>query len=87
MNTTVTEEMTNCAIEWFVRLRAEDVTNKERESFVNWLQAASEHQQAFTDILKMWEGLSVVKQWGFEELRPFPQIWNSIQKAEVGVAS
>ncbi len=58
---TVSEEIADTAIEWFVRLRAENVTDKECELFVGWLNAAKEHQRAFTDVLIMWDGLSVVE--------------------------
>ena len=84
MNTSkVTREITDSAIEWFVRLRAEDVTDTEHESIFDWLHASPEHQQAFVNVLEMWEGVSVVKQMDFDELRSFPQILAFKRKAEV----
>lgn len=72
----VTEESINLAIEWFARLQASDVTDKERELFFNWLQQAEQHQQAFVEVLTLWEGMSVIKMMDFEELVPFPQLWD-----------
>ncbi len=78
----VTDELADRAIEWFVRLRAEDVTEMERGTFFEWLREAREHQQAFIEILRLWEDMSVVKEMDFDELRPFPQIWELKRKAE-----
>ncbi len=86
-NSQLTEETTDAAIAWFVRLRATDVTDLERALFFSWLREAREHQQAFVEILKMWQGLSVVKQMDFEELRQFPQIWEFKRKAELSAVS
>ena len=83
----VTEETTDTAIVWFARLQASDVTDRERESFFNWLQQAQEHQQAFVDVLTLWEGMSVVKMMDFEELRPFPQLWDYKQEATLSAVS
>ena len=84
MNTsTVAKEINDSAIGLFVRLRAMDVTDTERKRFFDWLSAAREHQQAFVDILKMWEGLSIVKQMNFEELSPFPLLREFRREAEL----
>ena len=83
----VTDEQADTAIEWFVRLRAEDVTEVERNIFFEWLREARIHQQAFVEILHLWEDMSVVKEMDFDELRPFPQIWELKQKVEAGAAS
>ena len=71
----VTEAVSDRAIEWFVRLRGEDVTEDERGEFIQWLREARVHQQAFVETLRMWEDLSVIKEMNFSGLRPFPQIW------------
>ncbi len=71
----VSEEVSDQAIEWFVRLRAEDVTISERDAFSNWLRASRTNQYAFVDILKLWRDLSVVKKMDFEELRHYPVLW------------
>jgi transmembrane sensor len=83
----VTDELADRAIEWFVRLRAEDITEAERGTFFEWLREARVHQQAFVEILRLWEDLSVVRQMDFEELRPFPQIWELKRKVEAAAAS
>ncbi len=83
-NSPVTDAMADRAIEWFVRLRAEDVTETERGTFFEWLREAREHQQAFVEILRLWEDMSVVREMDFDELRPFPQIWEL--KREAGLS-
>ena len=79
----VTDALADRAIEWFVRLRAEDVTETERRTFFEWLREAREHQQAFMEIIRLWEDMSVVKGMDFDELRSFPQIWELKRKASL----
>ena len=78
----VTDAQADRAIEWFVRLRAEDVTETERGTFFEWLRQDREHQQAFVEILRLWEDMSVVREMDFDELRPFPQIWELKREVE-----
>ena len=73
-NTAATEEISDQAIEWFVRLRAEDVREIERESFLNWLRLSRTHQSAFVEILNLWRDMAVVKCLDFEELKQFPDL-------------
>ena len=81
-----TEELADRAIEWFVRLRAEDVSEGERNQFFQWLQASRENQQAFVETLQFWDDLSVVKEMNFEGLLPAPQIWEIKRKLEACAA-
>ena len=81
----VPDDIADVAIEWFVRLRAPYVTETERGDFFLWLREARVHQQAFVGILRLWEGLAVVKQMNFDELSPFPQIWEFKQEVEAKV--
>ena len=74
------------SIGWFVRLRAEDVTQEERDLFFGWLRAAREHQQAFVETLQLWESVAVVKQMNFDELKPFPQVWEYKKRLETSIA-
>ncbi len=86
-NQSITDQAADAAIEWFVRLRAEDVTEAERGKFIAWLREAREHQQAFVETLQQWDDLAIVKRMRFEELRPFPQIWDFKKKLEAGASS
>ncbi len=81
---TVSEALSDRAIEWFVRLRANDVTDTERSTFFAWLREARENQQAFVETMQLWEDLSVVQEMDFDELRPFPQMWELKRKIEAG---
>ena len=85
--TTVSDAVADRAIEWFVRLRAEDVTDLERKDFFAWLKTSRENQRGFVEALQLWEDVAVVKQMRFEELKPFPQIWDFKKKAEASLAS
>ena len=81
----VTDETADCAIEWFVRLRADDVSTNDRVLFVSWLRSERLHQRAFIEILNLWDDLIVVNMLDFEELQPFPILWKErdIAKARV----
>lgn len=78
----VTDEMANAAIEWFARLRADDVSDGDRERFVAWLRDHRLHQVAFIEILRLWEDLAVVSTLDFEELQPFPMLWNEKERVK-----
>lgn len=82
----VTDEMADTAITWFARLRADDVSARDRSDFLEWLRSHRLHQYAFIEIVNLWEDLSVVKVLEYEELRPFPQLWQMKQefKAQAG---
>ena len=43
------------AIEWLARLRADDVTPQETADFAIWLAASSAHQQAFDEAAEIWQ--------------------------------
>ncbi|MBL4680482.1 MAG: DUF4880 domain-containing protein [Pseudomonadales bacterium] len=55
------------AIRWFVRLRAEDKTEIEHDQFLDWLFESQTNQQAFTEILSLWNSLEVVKRLRFNK--------------------
>jgi transmembrane sensor len=46
------------AIAWFNRLRADRVSDEDREAFAAWLQADTAHAAAFQEIEQLWRGLS-----------------------------
>ncbi|MBT4160175.1 MAG: FecR/PupR family sigma factor regulator [Gammaproteobacteria bacterium] len=77
----VTDAMADRAIEWFARLRADDVGEADRYNFVEWLREDRSHQVAFIEILNLWEDLAVVKTLDFEEVRPFVTLWDEKEKA------
>jgi len=43
------------AVEWFIRLRSENVTLKEKWAFNQWLEEDTKHSDAFYEICVMWE--------------------------------
>ena len=79
---TVSEASSDAAIEWFVRLRADDVTDLERSRFFQWLRVKREHQQAFIETLRLWEDLSIIREMDYDELRSVPVVWDFKEKLE-----
>ncbi|MCB1646916.1 MAG: FecR/PupR family sigma factor regulator [Pseudomonadales bacterium] len=79
----MSDEIADQAITWFVRLRADNVTAAERQDFFSWLAADLHHQAGFLEIMQLWDDLSVVADMNFEELRPFPVIYEFKRKAQV----
>lgn len=76
----VTDEMADSAIAWFARLRADNVSSDDRSRFLEWLRSHRLHQHAFIEIVNLWEDLSVVKVLEWDELRPYPQLWELKQE-------
>lgn len=42
------------AVAWFVRLRADNVSGKEKASFLRWLNQSDAHRETFDEISKLW---------------------------------
>ncbi|MFT7685573.1 MAG: ferric-dicitrate binding protein FerR (iron transport regulator) [Candidatus Azotimanducaceae bacterium] len=76
----ISEEIANKAVVWFVRLRAQDARASERNTFFNCLKEDSLHQHAFVEIVKIWEGLSVINRIDGAEC--FPRIREYIQNSK-----
>jgi ferric-dicitrate binding protein FerR (iron transport regulator) len=47
------------ATEWFARLRAHDLTDRDRIRFVEWF-ASTTNRAAFDEVLSLWERLRCV---------------------------
>ena len=77
----VTDMMADEAITWFARLRADDVSEADRNGFVVWLRDHRLHQHAFIEILNLWEDLSVVKSLEFDGLQSFSMLWKEKERA------
>ncbi len=54
-----TQEQTNEATEWFARLRAHDVSERDRVRFVEWF-ADARNRTAFDEVLSLWARLQCV---------------------------
>lgn len=61
-------DVISTAIQWFVRLRAEDKTEVEHDHFFDWLFESKINQQAFDEILRLWDSLESVKGMQFDAL-------------------
>ena len=79
----VSDDVADEAITWFARLRAEDVSERDRARFYAWLREGADRQQAFVEIVNLWEGLSVLRELELEELRPFPLVADFKRRAEL----
>ncbi len=75
-HSTPNDELADQAIDWFARLRADDVSKADRRAFFSWLATGQDAQNAFVEILKLWDNLSVVGQMSFEELADFPALYH-----------
>ncbi|MEP5765762.1 MAG: FecR family protein [Halieaceae bacterium] len=53
--------MQNQALAWIARLRADSVSEQDRQEFALWLAARPEHRAAMDAMLELWEDLAVVK--------------------------
>ena len=82
----VSDDVTEKAIAWFVRLRAEDTTQSECKDFLLWLETHQSHHQEFIQILKCWEDSSIVREMDFAELKAFP-LERLFDDAELSAAS
>jgi len=80
------DQMAESAITWFVRLRAEDVSESERDGFVAWLRDDRRHQIAFIEIMRLWEDLATVRSLDFDEVQPFTLLWHEKEKAKSRLA-
>lgn len=59
--TNYTEQQLKRALEWFVRLQADDSTAQESYAFERWLALKPAHQAAFAEAKRLWEQLDAVK--------------------------
>lgn len=49
------------AVAWFIRLRADNVSQEEKEAFMQWLSLTDEHLRAFNEICDMWGDADLLK--------------------------
>ena len=50
------QDQSDEATEWFARLRAHDVTDRDRVQFVKWFEQP-ENRVAFNEVLSLWDRL------------------------------
>ena len=57
------------AIRWFVRLRAANATDADRQTHAEWLAADVEHELAYGRIEQLWDDVGELEFWARTELR------------------
>ena len=62
----MTEQVTNDklldeATEWFVVMRADDISVQRSSDFVRWISQSPAHQAAYAEIGGLWDGLSILE--------------------------
>jgi transmembrane sensor len=57
MNSKVTKLISRQASEWFVLMRSETVTERERSAFLHWYNECAEHKEAFRSYELIWREL------------------------------
>jgi transmembrane sensor len=53
--TSFTEQVLDQASAWIVRLRSDQVTEQDQQDFALWLAESTQHQQAFDEMMVLWE--------------------------------
>ncbi|EIC30422.1 FecR family protein [Methylomicrobium album] len=54
MESELNDNIDEQAVAWFIRLRADNVSNEDRKSFDRWLEQAADHRRAFDEVCAMW---------------------------------
>lgn len=57
----IDDKMLDEATEWFVLMRADDISKARSKEFVRWISQSSAHQEAYAEIGGFWDGLSVLE--------------------------
>ena len=57
MKKTDPDSINDEAVQWFVLLQDDDVSQAQLDSFKTWLEAAPEHQTAWNEVARLWSGL------------------------------
>ena len=69
-SSTNTDAITEQAMTWFIRLRAESVTTAERKHFNSWYQSDDAHRRAYAEIVAFWDDSDFNQQLGNTSLSP-----------------
>lgn len=100
-DSSVSDDQAVEAIDWLVRLRADDVSHLEKQLFIVWLKGNCLNPQAFAEALSLWDGLSVVSDMCFsgvsytgaacldaggDELKPFLEVVERKRKLKAVVS-
>lgn len=72
------DQLADQAIEWFARLRADDVSSMDRKGFMQWLGLSKQHQNAFAEVLQLWDRTAVLKEADFQQPEAVYQLVNSL---------
>jgi transmembrane sensor len=54
------DELAQTASQWLLRLQSPELSEADEQQFFCWLEASSEHQQAYIEAEAYWEGVAVV---------------------------
>lgn len=57
------------ACEWFVRLKAKDITDAECDQHSDWIEKSPDHQQAYLDLNQQWEEMDELIPWARDEVK------------------
>ncbi len=55
MESNLNDSLDEQAVTWFVRLRADNVSQQDKTRFIAWLEQSPEHRKAFYEICVMWD--------------------------------
>lgn len=60
--------MKNIASQWFIRLRSEDLSEADRQDYVNWLAEHESHAEAYKIVETEWKELQDLESWAADEI-------------------
>ena len=65
---TMSNELKNKALRWYVRMRSPDADDDERQAFESWLMENTMHKEAYNAIEREWQELDDLDSWAKSEL-------------------
>lgn len=70
------------ACEWFVRLKAKDISDAEQNQHSDWMNESPDHQQAHRDLNQQWEQMDELKPWALDEVDRLESRFEQSQRRE-----
>ena len=73
----VRDAIGDTASAWFTRVRDERLTTGDRVSLGTWLAAGTRHRETWTDLQRVWNGITVLAKVGAQRLPPPMEVGNA----------
>ena len=83
----IDETTMDTAIFWFVRQKADNISEVEENEFFDWLLENKDHQSALGEIAGLWNKLDVIKEETFEGLHALEHTRQGCRNSEINALS